>query len=184
VLVLWALTAWLTGENEWRLNLLAAVMLVVGITSIYYLARLMLFHTGIGPTNVEISDHPLVPGGRYEVFLSQTGQTLVKRLKLELVCDEEATYRQGTDIRTETRTVYNQVLLRQKNVDIKPGHPFEFCGAFRVPKPAMHSFQAPQNAVSWNLVVQANPAGWPSIERKFPIIVYPDDCQTTDGTAD
>ena len=72
------------------------------------------------------------PGGEYQVFLSQTGRLSVKRLKLSLVCEEEATYRQGTDTRTESQKVFAQELFRREDFEIPPGIPFEMqCRALR-----------------------------------------------------
>ena len=48
-------------------------------------------------------DHPLLPGGEYEVFVSQAGRGRLGGLDLDLVCEEEAIYQQGTNTRAETR---------------------------------------------------------------------------------
>ena len=48
---------------------LCAPFLLVGVFLIYYFVRELLIVTGAGQTFVEISDHPLVPGGSYELYL-------------------------------------------------------------------------------------------------------------------
>jgi hypothetical protein len=128
---------------------------------------------GIGPTLVEISDHPLVPGGQYRLFLSQTGRGKINLLDAALVCEEHATYRQGTDTRTETRRVYQQELVRGENFEVRQGVPFEKECEFTVPPRAMHSFKAEHNAIQWKVLVQGDIAGWPEYKRSFPVIIRP-----------
>ncbi|NJO14086.1 MAG: hypothetical protein HC870_02780, partial [Rhizobiales bacterium] len=67
---------------------------------IYYCSKQFLIATGIGPTLVEISDYPFYPGRVYRLFLSQGGRLTINSLEVLLVCDEKATYQQGTNTRT------------------------------------------------------------------------------------
>ena len=71
-------------------------------------ARLFLLTTSVGPTRIEISDHPLAPGAQYDLFLSQAGRVTMNSFEVLLACDEKATFRQGTDTRTEARRVYEE----------------------------------------------------------------------------
>jgi hypothetical protein len=163
----------LAGRPEWLFSFSAVPFLAVGVWSIYYFAKQLLIHTGVGPTSVEISDHPLRPGKPYEVFLSQAGRLSVKSLELQLVCREEATYRQGTDIRTETRVVHEQQVFRQESFKIEPGAAFEYRGQFDIPMQVMHSFQSNHNAVCWNLTVKGEVDVRPAFVRSFPVVVHP-----------
>jgi len=95
VLVVFAAKSFLAERPEWFLTIFTIPFLVIGGYAIYDFARQMLIHTGIGPTNVEISNHPLRRGGRYDVYLSQAGRLWMKNLALSLVCEEAATYRHG-----------------------------------------------------------------------------------------
>ena len=88
--------------------------------------------TGIGPTLVEISGHPLLPGGNIDVFVSQSGRFKLARLDLRLVCEEEATYRQGTNTRSETREVFRQQVLRCESAASQAA-PFAAVAAMRCP---------------------------------------------------
>jgi hypothetical protein len=107
------------------------------------------------------------------VFLSHDGRLAVERLELELVCDERATYHQGTDTRSETQRVYHQPVFARENFEIQQDRPFEQRCRLQIPAEAMHSFQADHNEVSWKLVVSGQAEGWPRFERAFPIIVLP-----------
>ena len=186
VLVVLAVKSFLADDPEWFLAIFTVPFLVIGGFAIYDFVRQMLLHTGIGPTNVEISDHPLRRGGRYGVYLSQTGRLWMKTLALDLVCEEAATYREGTDVRTERRAVFKRQIFRRTDFSIEPGMPFEQECTIEIPHDAMHSFQSEHNAVNWKLVVFGEAEGWPPFERSFPMILYPDDVrdQTVDGAAD
>ena len=90
-----------------------------------------------------------------------------------LVCDEEATYRQGTDTRTERRRVYEQVVFAASEFEIYPEMPYEHECDLEFPTDVMHSFQSDHNAVQWRLVVHGVVEKWSNYERVFPIVVYP-----------
>jgi len=169
-----ALNAHLAGQPDWSLTALLLVFSLVGMAAIGYFFRLLMVATGIGPTSVEISDHPLYPGGQYKVFLTQSGRLAMRSLELWLACDEEATYRQGTDMRNETRRVFLERIFQQTDFEIGPGRPFEHLCELEFPRGAMHSFQSGHNTVAWKLIVRGEAARWPPYERTFPVIVYPD----------
>lgn len=141
--------------------------------SIWFLVRQMTSLTLLGPTIVEIARHSLQPGQSCEVYLSQSGHIQLRRFALRLVCEEEATYQQGTDIRVERHRVVDMPLREESRVVLEPGQPFEFKTNCTIPVTAMHSFQSSHNRVLWSLRVQASPDGGKPFERSFPIIVYP-----------
>ena len=97
----------------------------------------------------------------------------VRWLKVLLVCDERATFPQGTDPRTEVHRVHQQTVFRRRKFDINRDAPFEADFTVTVPAGAMHSFISPHNRVEWSLVVRGRVARWPIFERTFPLYVYP-----------
>ena len=127
----------------------------------------------MGPTSVEVSNQPFYPGCVYDVFVTQAGRLSVHSLQLVLVCEEEAIYRQGTDVRTELRRVHQQQVFRTEGFEIVPPAPFERLCRLEVPDNAMHSFKSSHNAIRWKLVVQGDVSRWPPFERDFPVVVYP-----------
>jgi hypothetical protein len=173
VLVVLAITSFLEGQPEWFLTMFTIPFLFIGSRAIVKFVNQMIVHTGIGPTHVEISDHPLRPSHRYGVYLTQAGSMTMKGLTLNLVCEEVATYRQGTDIRTESREVFDRQIFRQLDFSIQPGIPFEHECLIEIPADAMHSFQSEHNAINWKLAIRGEADTWPSFERSYPIIVYP-----------
>lgn len=175
VVLILATRSHVAGRPDWFLTLFLLPFLAIGIWATYYFAQKVMLHTGIGPTNVEISDHPFHLGGTYRLFLSQAGRLRLRRLDLSLVCEEEATYRQGTDIRTERCRVYQQLVFSRHDIAVAPSQAFEIECELSVPENVMHSFRAKHNAVHWMLVVWGDARNWPPFERSFPVIVSPVD---------
>jgi hypothetical protein len=173
VMVFMALRGHLAGKPEWFLTFLCIPLVGIGLFLIYGFFRQLLLTTGIGPTLLELSDHPLHPGGEYRIFLSQTGRLSVKCLVLSLVCEEESTFRQGTDTRTESQKVFRRELFRREDFEIPPATPFEVQFDLRIPGSAMHSFKSAHNRINWTLVVEGDVTSWPKFERAFPILIYP-----------
>lgn len=173
VLIVLAGQSFFGGQPAWFLALFTIPFAIIGGWAIFDFIRQILIHTGIGPTIVEISDHPLLPGEEYKLYLSQAGRLSVRFLTLNLVCEEKATFRQGTDMRTEVKRVFDRQLLRKTDFGISPGIPFECECSVLIPPDAMHSFQSEHNAVNWKLVVHANAESWPPFERTFSLIVHP-----------
>jgi hypothetical protein len=171
--VVFAVRSYMDGHPDWLLTVFVVSFGAVGIGLIVLFVRQILIAAGIGPTLIEISHHPLVPGGAYHLYLFQSGRLAFQSLDVALVCKEHATYRQGTNTRTEARPVYRQQLFRRENFEVQGGLPFEAQCDFRLPAGAMHSFRAGHNEISWTVVVKGDTIGWPAYERSFPVIIVP-----------
>jgi hypothetical protein len=161
------------GEPDWIFTLLMTPFALVGIGLIVVLVRQFLVTTGVGPTCVEIDQHPLYPGRTYDVFLVQSGRMHIKTFTVSLVCDEEARYQQGTNMRIATARVYTAEILRRENFDLVDEAPYETRCQFEVPAGAMHSFKSDHNKIAWKLVVQGELTRWPNFERAYALNVYP-----------
>ncbi len=172
-LVVISVESWFFGEPEWVLMAFAAPYIVCGIWTVSYIVREIWWSSRIGPTCVEISDLPLRPGHEYAIFLSQGGRVSLTALKMMLVCEEESTYSQGTDIRTETKVVYEKPVFERERISIEPGVPLEMRESLLIPPDAMHSFQSGHNSLRWTLVVSGKPSARPKFVRNFPVVVYP-----------
>jgi hypothetical protein len=173
IFVVMAVSSFARGKPDWTLVLFVVPFVLAGIFLVVYVVRQIVVMTGVGPTRLEISSHPLAPGEPYDLFLSQAGRLAMKWLEVWLACDERATYRQGTDTRTETRRVYQNRCFLRSDFEIHQGLPFESRCQIRVPESAMHSFHSDHNEVSWKLVVKGSVVGWPDYEREFQIVVNP-----------
>jgi len=168
-----AVAAHRPGDPLWGPMLGLAPMVLIGAGLLVYFVYRLLLASGIGPTLVEVSHHPLLPGERYRLFLSQAGRLRLASFQVLLVSEEQATYRQGTNRRTETRRVWQSEVYRADDFEIRPGRPFEVECELEIPARAMHSFQADHNEVIWMLIIEGKPRRWPRYRRPFPLVVHP-----------
>lgn len=168
-----AIRGYVEGQPDWFLTIFLIPFLAIGVILVVVFVRQLLMVTGIGPTQIEISDHPLRPGQRFRLFLSQSGHLKVNALCVHLLCTEEATYRQGTDTRKETRCVYRELLSRREHFEVQRGLPYETECDAEIALGAMHSFRAAHNQICWRVVVEADVDGWSNYRRVFPLIVSP-----------
>ena len=173
VFVVMAVRSFFAGAPDWLMTLFIVPFLVVGVALVVVFARLLRQTAGIGPTLVEISDHPLLPGHGYRLFLSQSGNLTLKSIEVSLACEEEAVFRQGTNARTESREVFRQSLHAGGGAIIRPGEPLEAECDLPIPAEAMHSFRASHNQVQWKLMVRGEIVGWHGFQRSFPVVVRP-----------
>lgn len=149
------------------------IICVAAIWFLYRFFRQLLKLTGIGPSSIELSHYPLFPGSKCRLRLFQPGRIKLKVLTVWLVCQEEATFDQGTDIRTERRDVFRQRLFRKRSVDVSPDRPFIFEFDLQIPPDAIHSFRSANNRIQWKIIVQAEAKNWPTLNRTFRLSVYP-----------
>jgi hypothetical protein len=168
-----AVAGHLRGQPDWLLSVFLVPFVTVGIGLFVWFARQLLVATGIGPTLVEITDHPLQPGRPCRLLVSQAGRLKMNSLEVALVCEEKATFRHGTDTRTESRDVVRLPLVQRREFTIEPGLPFEADCELVLPAGSMHSFKSEHNEINWKIIVKGEVAGWPDYERSFPVIVFP-----------
>ncbi len=173
VFVVMAVRTHLKHQPDWLMTLLSIPFTLIGLTLVYYLYRQFRLMTRIGSTRIEISHHPLFPGGEYDVFVSQAGHLAMNSLQVFLVCEEQATYRQGTDTRTDVRSVYQEPVLTAQQFEIVPAKPFESPCRVCIPAAAMHSFKSDHNEIGWKLLVRADDVRGRDYQRAFPVIVHP-----------
>jgi hypothetical protein len=163
----------LGGRTDWLLFGLLVPFVVVGIGGIVFFVRGLVLATAVGTSQLEISDHPLRPGGRYDLLLGQGGAGTLRSLAMSIEAEEQATFRQGTDTRTERLVVRSQLVREWQDVQLSPGARFEARVAIEIPTDAMHSFASEHNAVHWRVVVRGTPDRWPAFARVFPVVVFP-----------
>lgn len=167
----------LAGQGDWNSTIAVVAFAGAGVWLIYQVVRQLWQASRTAPTRVEISEHPLEPGGQCELFVAQSGKLAVKRFDVLLVCEEEATFRQGTDTVTSTEMVSAHALFSKEQFEIDGSAPYEVRCALRVPDDAMHSFCADHNNVQWKLLVRSKANCRRNCDRSFPIVVVPQrDC--------
>ncbi len=177
ILAVLAVQSHASGSPDWFLSVLLVPFSAVSYFGVRWFFRSFRKQSGIGPTAVEISDLPLLPGGSYDVYLCQYGKATFSALSVQLVAFEEAVYQQGTDIRTErvevSRLAIELVDARSPPYRSEPETPLELDCTIKLPGDIMHSFQGQHNSLSWKIVVEGSAKTWPSFCRAFPVVVYP-----------
>lgn len=163
----------LGGRADWLLLGLLVPFVAVGIAGIVAFSRRLVIATAIGTTQVEIAGQPLRPGLSYDVLLAQGGTGTLESLELTLESEEQATFRLGTDTRTERLVVWRQPVGSWNEVQLSPGTRFEARVTVTIPATAMHSLATEHNAVRWMLVVRGTSSRWPPFVRTFPLMVFP-----------
>jgi hypothetical protein len=168
-----AVAAHIRSDADWLLDL--SVLPLIGVTAwaVSLVARQWTVSNAVGPTMVEIADHPLFPGETCELMVLQSGRLAVNWLEVNLKCEEHASYQQGTDVRSESAVVCCERVLRCEKFRIDDDQPFQRKCLATIPVAAMHSVSCASNEIRWTIVVRGEAEGWPEFERSFPIVVYP-----------
>ncbi|MEN0111437.1 MAG: hypothetical protein AAF805_12010, partial [Planctomycetota bacterium] len=128
---------------------------------------------GAGATRIEVDRTPQRVGESLNATLIQTGQNRYRAVAVDLVCEEVATYRQGTDARTAVAEVHRAVLLRERSVTLDAGEPLRRDFRVAIPASGPHSFVSPHNEVRWLLETRLTAAGRAEVRRRFPLCVHP-----------
>ncbi len=159
---------------DWPLETaLRIAFCLVGVALFVGLAQKILAALRLGPTLLEISDHPLYPGRRYRILLQQSGALRFHRLAIDLVCEEIARFRQGTDTVTSRKDVFRQTLFAREDFETTPALPLNQEFFVQIPRGAMHSLRLENNEILWKLHVSATTAVGPNFFRECPVIVRP-----------
>lgn len=156
--------------------LLLIAMLGLTIWLVWQTGKTLFREVRLGPTILELSDHPLRIGEKFDFFLRQTGDIRLDRIQVLLECREEVTYQQGTDVCNDQKLIRSDCVADYREIDLSRG---AFQKRFVVPLPTgvMHSFDAPSNQIAWYAVVSGDHQGCPEFQREFPIIVVPSPSQ-------
>ncbi len=161
------------GQPRWFATFLLVPLIYMAVTTTCSFLERLVDLASIGPTSAEVSDLPLVPGGEYQLCIVQAGRGKLRSLETRLICEEEATFCQGTNVRTERRDVYDKVLFHLNDLAIRQNEPHVHLEPFEVPLNAMHSVKMTNNAINWRLVVHGRMQRGASFRRSFPVVVFP-----------
>jgi len=173
VFVTSAVQGHLQGRPDWFLTVFILPFVAIGLIMIGWCIRQFFITIGFSTAEVEIDSFPLVAGQNTRVQVSQPGPLRLKSLGVLLVCEESASYTQGTNTRTETKRVYQHTLAQETDVLVTRDMPWQFQGKIEVPHGAMHSFEATHNKIVWKLVVQGKVRLWPNFAWEYPLVVRP-----------
>ncbi len=127
----------------------------------------------IGPTIVEISDHPIIPTRKHRLTLIQNGRIKARSYEISITCEEVARYTQGTDTITNRREVFRQLLFLRKNMELKTDQTLNEDFFLRLPCGAMHSLRTEHNEICWKLVIEIVVDDYSILRRECPVIILP-----------
>lgn len=168
-----ALGGFLDRQPDWVLTGFILPFVLIWIGLFFYFFRNLQLATSVSPTLMEINDAPLHPGQTTTALLIQMGGLYIFKLDVNLVCEEEAVYSYGTDIRSEKTVVYRSNLLSEKDFNIVLDERFEKTFELTIPQDAMHSFDSSHNRISWHLEVYGEAEDRQPFTRSFVLVVNP-----------
>jgi hypothetical protein len=119
---------------------------------------------------LELSSRVIPLGGATELRWSFTGQTSrIRELTVTLRGAEEAQYQRGTSTYTDRNVFYEMELYKTCDANqIVMGQV-----GLVMPQDTMHSFEAANNKILWDLDVHGAIKGWPDVKESFRITVTP-----------
>jgi len=105
------------------------------------------------PIVVELSADPVCPGETVQGLVRFKKGGPLSSIHVALVCEERATYRQGSSSTTATEQVVDVSVYEATDLQrVGPGDVFEF--EVQIPEDAMHSFTGGNNEIRWELRVR------------------------------
>lgn len=169
VFVVKMVEGWQSGDGDGCLTAFLVPFSLVGLGLIYLVFRqfLVLFNPRLQLT---LNPGVVAPGEAATLQWTITGKAeRVQKLKIVLEGREEATYRQGTDTKTD-REVFATLPITETDHQMLIAN-----GTARVeiPEDAMPSFSASRNKVVWTLKAVCEIAGWPDSDDDYEIVVAP-----------
>lgn len=174
---------WASGDFNPRLWGLAAVLVAIGAGLAFRLVSEWTQIAARGATRIEVDGHPFRPGVPRKAHLSQTGRARFQYLEAFLSCTETAVYKQGTDVRSESRVVFQQRCFFRTAVQVEPSLGLEEFFDVTPPADVMHSFAGRFNRIEWSLDVHGDVEGHGAFVRRFPIIIEPGEPEPRGATA-
>ncbi|MBE2215395.1 MAG: DUF3592 domain-containing protein, partial [Opitutaceae bacterium] len=161
------------GGFDWFLALFLTPFVAIGLFLLGMFGKQLLSLSNPVP-ELTLNRRLLRPGDRLEVQWQLRGRVqAMQRLRITLEGREEATYRRGTDTRTD-REVFATIDLADA---ADPAAIASGRVARDLPARLMHSFTAKNNKVVWALRVRGEIPRWPDVDEEFVLTIAP----TTNG---
>lgn len=160
---------WRFGSPDGCLTLFIVPFVLVGLLLVFAVGRQFLVLFNPRP-RLTLTPGVLALGETAYLQWRISGRSgRVTRVRVELRGEERATYRQGTDTRTD-----QEVFATVPIADVD--HPFaigEGSASFSVPAGTVPSFEAPNNKIVWTFKAHLEIPGWPDTEETYDVIVRP-----------
>ncbi|MHC4744857.1 MAG: DUF3592 domain-containing protein [Planctomycetota bacterium] len=164
-----AIRSFQRGRPEWGLSIAMIFFVLAGLAIISLAIHqfLALFNPRV---TLRLSSAVIPLGGVAELSWIVSGKKeAVDNFKITLQGREEATYQRGTDTVTARNKFYDFELFSTTNAaQIARGS-----AGVIIPENLMHSFEAPNNKIIWELEVHGEIDNWPDIKQKHKIQITP-----------
>ena len=164
-----AVQSHLKGNPEWFLTFFIIPFVLIGIGLI-----LAVFHSLLGLANpklqLTLSESSPRLGETIELeWYANKPLHRLRKLTIELIGQEAATYQRGTNSVTDHSTFHQQLLLElDQPATLQRGNL-----QLNVPESCMHSFNSGNNKIEWYLKVLGEIPRYPDIKNSYPITVRP-----------
>ncbi len=160
---------WQRGQHAWGTALFLTPFVIVGLASFVMVGYSVLAAFNPRP---RLTLDPASPRLGESIALEWRFDGRSRRIQhLDIAIEgrEEATYRRGTDSRTDT-----EVFLRIRVAEARHGLEIARGSSHvRIPEDTMHSFAADHNRVVWVVKLRGEIARWPDVDEEFEITVRP-----------
>ncbi|MEO1994762.1 MAG: DUF3592 domain-containing protein [Planctomycetaceae bacterium] len=159
--------SWAAGNPQWFLVVFLIPFVLIGLGFIVAIPYTFLAIFIPRPI-LELSRSDIPLGESAELSWRFEGNTSsIQRLEILIECQEQATYRRGTDTHTDEASLLKQTLIDTRfDPEIDAGKV-----TIEVPRDAMHTFDAPDNKIVWSIVVQGEIGLSPDVltTHSFPV---------------
>lgn len=160
---------WRKGDADWFLTLFFIPFGLVGIGLIggVFYSLLGMFN----PKAVLTIEESVIPLGSNVQLLWQIDGNAGRfnKLKLSLIGQESVTYRRGTNTVTDKTTFHNQTLFESFDSAEMTGGTIDFV----IPLNTMHTWEANNNKIFWQLIIEGDIPNWPDMKSEFDIKIVP-----------
>jgi energy-coupling factor transporter transmembrane protein EcfT len=167
-------------KAPWFALLFVSLFLLFGLSMLGYglwtlMVKPMMVGMALGPASAALSTYQVRPGESISVQYEQAARRDldVRQVLIQLVLRERAIYRRGTNTYT---AIHNEVIEQYEGPGravARGGVLTEGC-SFRVPQTAMHSLQAPRNALIWLVMIRVDVPNTPDVTEELMFQVVPE----------
>lgn len=167
VFVVQAVKGWRASNPDWILTLFMVPFVLIGLCMIGAVFYFILATANPRPT-LAVTPGAVPLSGTLRVEWTLSGRCdRLRRLVIQLVGSEKATYRRGTNNCTD-RSTFCRIDIADLNAvrEMQSGS-----ALVDVPANLMHSFASEHNAIVWEVHVHGDIARWPDVHEEFPVTV-------------
>ena len=169
VFVVSTINEWSRGASPWFQTLFMIPFVLVGLGAIVFTGYSLL--QTFNPTVVILLPSESIRLGTPHrcQFRTRGSCRRIRQLQIFVKGEEKATYRRGTNTRTDSETFFRRQLFEST-------HPLEMAtGSIEIELPGnlMFSFESGNNEIVWQIEVVGDIPNWPDMRDTYPIDVLP-----------